>query len=82
MASRKYFKAKVVELEDAIDSTGQSHAKISSAGDVTTATLRKALGGERIMKAKGNAIILGINHYTSNQGVKYAFDSLFYEECE
>lgn len=79
---RTYYKAKVKELEKAVDSTGQSYAKIATAGDVTSATLRKALNGERIMKSKANAIILGINHFCSNKGTNYTFEALFLEASE
>jgi hypothetical protein len=68
-----FFKVKGDALQTAISNATASKAKICSDGGCSTATLNKALDGNRIISAMANAIVKGLGLH----GVKTTRDALF-----
>jgi hypothetical protein len=60
LSMSNFLKAKGSALEDAIGRAPVSRAKIASDGGLSTETLRRALGGERVINAKANCIVKGL----------------------
>ena len=68
-----FVKAKGDALQAALNNATASKAKICSEGGCSTATLNKALDGDRIIIAMANAIVKGLGLH----GVKTTRDALF-----
>ena len=68
-----FLKVKGDALQAALNNATASKAKICSDGGLSTATLNKALDGDRIIISMGNAIVKGL----SAHGVKTTRDALF-----
>lgn len=71
--SSGFLKANGSALQDAINQATGSRSQICSKGGLSTATMRKALDGDRILISKANSIIIGL----SAHGVKVTRDQLF-----
>lgn len=59
--SHKFYRADTEKLEAAITSTAKYQTEIASAGGLSRDTLRKAVEGERVTKAKASGICKGLN---------------------
>lgn len=68
-----FLKVKGDALQTAINNATASKARICSDGGLSTATMNKALDGNRIIISMGNAIVKGL----SAHGVKTTRDALF-----
>ena len=71
--SSGFLKTNGSALQDAINQATGSRAQICSKGGLSTATLKKALDGERILISKANSIVIGL----AAHGVKVSRDTLF-----
>jgi len=72
----KFYSANVEKLQSAIDSTGVSRSEIAAAGKLSRETLKKALDGKRITRAKANGIINGLKAHGFNGELNDLFSEI------